>query len=115
MTTTQPSLFDDPDPDEARRARDEAIALAASGSTTAWRAVARGVVRSVAASLADFTTDDVLAELARLDVAMPANLSALGPVMLDAAREGEIVRTQLYRPTRFRHRHRELVVWRAAR
>lgn len=111
----QPSLFDQPDADAAARARDDGIGRAARAVTDSWRGEARAAIMHCAMTLPDFTSDDVLEELAHRRVAMPAVLSALGPVMLDAAKAGTIVKTERRRQTRFKHRHRELTVWERAK
>lgn len=114
MTAEQLSLFDQPDEGAAAAARDEGIARAALGADVEFVVQARLAVRWCARALVDFTTDDVLSLLNRQGVMLARPLVALGPVMLASARAGEIVKTGELRATRFRHRHRDLTVWRRA-
>lgn len=110
----QPSLFDDgPDPQRARRARDEGIGAAAAHAHPVWQARAREAIRHCAVACPDgFTADHVLAYMASNDVATIAK-PALGPVFLAAARDQEIEKTGEYWPSTIPRRHRDLTVWRA--
>lgn len=109
----QPSLFDDePDPERARRARDEGIGQADHHADPTWKTRAREAIRHCAVAFPDgFTADNVLAYMATNGV-NTVNMPALGPVFLAAARDGLIEKTGEYWPSTIPRRHRDLVVWR---
>jgi hypothetical protein len=110
-----PTLFDDPDPVAAAGARAEGISQAERGVGRAWVAAARAAIRNRSVVMEDFTADDVLVAMEGAGVPLiGVNLAALGPVFLAAARAGEIRKTGLQRPSRFRRRHRDLTVWERA-
>jgi hypothetical protein len=100
--------------EDAMTARDLAIARSQSNAAPGWKAAAAEAVRWCAQHMATFTTDDVLLRLADQQVTPTHNLSALGPVMLSAARAGVITKTGQLRPTRLAQRHRDLTVWASA-
>lgn len=107
----QPSLFDQPDPEEAARARADGIGQADAGATPAWKTAARIAIRHCANHLADFTADDVLERMTNTGAPRTGNLAALGPVFLASARAGEIRKTGGLRRSRYARRHRDLTVW----
>lgn len=65
----------------------------------------------MASSGKSFTADHVWAKLDALDVEMPYTPSALGPLFLESAKNGEISKTGRLRRSRFARRHRDLVEW----
>jgi hypothetical protein len=76
-----------------------------------WQDAARNAIWTVARSQPELTVDDVWTELEKVDVRTPDN-SALGPLMREAAREGLIHRTNLWRPsTRPSTHKRPIVLW----
>jgi hypothetical protein len=100
--------------DHALTARDIAMARAETNAAPDWKAAAAGAVQWCAANLEDFTADDVLVRLADTGAPSTHNLTALGPVMKNAARAGTIAKTGYVRPSRLARRHaRDLTVWSA--
>lgn len=100
--------------DDALTARDIAIARADEHAAPDWKTAARAAVRWCASHHATFTTDEVLARLDATGAPRTHNPSALGPVMLRAARDGLIAKTGDMRPSRLARRHRDLTVWATA-
>lgn len=74
----------------------EGIERADAGASESWKEAALAVVKLVAMRQAELTTDDVWQALNGLQYAT-RNMSALGPVMLRAKREGIIERTDSFR------------------
>lgn len=99
--------------DQALAVREAAIETAGAHASPTWRRAADEAVRWCAADLVTFTTDDVLARLAAVSAPPTHSLTALGPVMLAAARAGVITKTGEVRPSRIARRHRDLTVWAA--
>lgn len=98
-----PTLFD--------FAKADAIERADLHADPEWREVALTAVRLCAATLPDFTADDVWSLLDISD-ATTHEPSALGPVFLRASRLGHIRKTGATRPSTSPRRHRDLTVWR---
>lgn len=111
----QPSLFDEPDPERARRAREEGIGAADANADRLWRTEAREALRWCADHHETFTADEVWQRLAAVGHALQHEPSALGPVFMWAAKEGLIRKTGMVRPTVFARRHRDLTLWRSMR
>lgn len=74
----------------------EGIAAADAGASQEWKDQALEVVRQVATRLPFLTTDDVWEGLNGLQYSTHT-MSALGPVMLRAKKEGIIERTDAFR------------------
>jgi hypothetical protein len=102
----QLSVFD------AGVARDDAIGRADAGAVPAWKDIAYAAVVWCAAHYQTFTSDEVLNRLVDVGAPSTPTLSALGPVMMRAARDGVIIKTGEQRLSRLRRRHRDLTVWR---
>jgi hypothetical protein len=83
----------------------EAINRAAAHASTIWMHEAAKIVVKLAQSATSFTTDQVHAELAKLDVTTPEP-RALGAVMLQAIRDGIIIPTGQYRKSTRRICHK---------
>ena len=79
----------------------EAIQQVDEHADERWKAAAEAMVESRAIGMADFTTDDVMDDLATLPVSTHDG-RALGPVMRRAIRSGQIVEVGM---TRSRRRH----------
>ncbi len=92
---------------QARLAKERAIAGVAAGAPEAWVTEARKVVRELAAAGADFTTDDVW-QL----VPLPPEPRAMGAVMVWAETAGLVVPTGRTMPsTRPECHARPVRVW----
>lgn len=96
-----------------RAARDAAIrgaGVAAEGTDPEWVRRARKAIRDLAADRDTFTTDDVWERVPRT-----GEPRALGALMVEAADEGVIVRTDDTIPSRLPARHsRPVRVWASA-
>lgn len=99
---------------DATAARDDAIGRADAGAVPAWRDVAYAAVLWCSTHYQTFTSDEVLNRLVDVRAPSTPTLSALGPVMMKAARDGVIIKTGDQRLSRLRRRHRDLTVWRRA-
>lgn len=96
---------------QAEAARDRAVATAASGAPDVWMTRARQVVRQLADTGADFTTDALWARLPQ-----PPEPRAMGAVMTWAAEQGLVVATDRTEPsTRPECHARPVRVWAPAR
>ncbi|MFG0329247.1 MAG: hypothetical protein ACF8PN_05045 [Phycisphaerales bacterium] len=82
----------------ARQARDAGMALVDGATDEDWKAEAADAIERLAASGRPFMSDDVWPAIGR-DADPPANMRALGPIMMRAARAGRIVKTGDYRPS----------------
>ena len=81
---------------EGRHARDEGIARAlANPSIPPWRIIARQGIRDIAATGAEFTSEDL-----RSQVGSPPSPAAMGAVFNQAAKAGEIVEVAFVQATR---------------
>lgn len=97
--------------DEAGQARDEALARVEAHAAPDWMTACRAVVLRVAAGH-EFTTDHVWAWLL-VNEAKTHEPRAMGAVLRQLAREGVIVKTGVYRPSKRRECHaRPIPVWR---
>lgn len=105
----KPLVFDRPE--NVNAARQAGIDAAGKNADPAWKSIARKVLRDVASSGKSFTADHVWAKLDSLDVEIPHTPSALGPLFLESAKNGEISKTGRLRRSRFVRRHRDLVEW----
>jgi hypothetical protein len=76
------------DLEEGRRRRDEAMDHV---NNPPWRSFAERALRQVARRQASVTSDDVWAELDRMEIPRPAEGRAMGPVMMAGVKEGLIV------------------------
>jgi uracil-DNA glycosylase family 4 len=107
--------FAEPDPGAAQTARAEAIAGAEASIDPQFAAASRQAIEWLVVNAESFTADDIwewlVANAPDVTTREPA---ALGAVVLSASREGIIVKTGEQRPTRHRHRHRDLTVWAAS-
>lgn len=81
---------------EAQRARDAGIQQASDGSSLWWKDRAMEAIRHCAATLAEFTTDDVWRAMGDIQGNGPDG-RAMGAVMLKAQREGIAVPTERFR------------------
>lgn len=105
---TADELFPDPEPelsagqqwlaDRARQDRDEGMARVDAATDDAWKDDAADAIERLAATGRPFMSDDVWPAIGR-DADPPANMRALGPIMMRAARAGRIVKTGDYRPS----------------
>jgi hypothetical protein len=105
------SLFD-PD-DLVARVTDDAVARADEHADDTWKAAATAAVVLCAATLDDFTADDVWQAL---DLRWPWSSThdprALGAVIRACARSGLIRKTGRVRPSRLVRRHgRDVAIW----
>lgn len=107
----QPTLFDEPDPGAAARAKAEGIAQADAGAPDAFRKGALECIVWLAALGEPFTADDVWMMLERTGGPLPPTPAALGPVFLRAARLGYVTKTGRMVSTVFKRRHRDLTEW----
>lgn len=98
----------------ARAARDEALEQVEQAADPDWKETAYETVVEVALDLPYFTTDQVMKRLMEANV-MTHDLRALGPVMLRAARDLVIVKSDyLPRSSVRRSRHAgPCTVWRS--
>ncbi len=104
---TTPDLFDHA---AAQVAKEHAIARVEANADEAWLASALIVVRTLANSGREFTSDDVWLRVPTLD-----EPRALGAVMTVAARRGFIFSTGQYRPSVRPICHgRPVKIWRGA-
>lgn len=95
--------------------RDVAIARVAAAAPGDWMEAAREVVDRLASTGRQFTTDDVWLHLGTMDVDVPDEPRAMGAVIRDAAKAGEIVPTHRYvRSTRPECHCRPVMVWQGA-
>jgi len=106
----------------ATQLRDDGIAKAAAGARDGWIDRVVEAVRQCALDVQVFTTDDVLDYLAESDVPrrsadgkwLPAHPTALGAVMLQAAKRGICVATGAYVESDRRRSHaRRKMQWRS--
>lgn len=95
----------------AEAARDEAMARADGHADPLWRDAAMRVIRSLAASGAEFTTDEVWSALARSGH-VTHEPRALGALMVQAGKAGIVKPTDRYRNSRRVECHaRPVRVW----
>lgn len=95
---------------EGEMRRDDGIARAESHADPAWLRAAAALVMRLARQKAFFTTADIW----EAGLAMPHEPRALGPVMMNAERDGIIVATNEYRKSPRASRHcAPALVWRS--
>lgn len=80
----------------AREARDTALQQVEENADAEWKEKALRAVHQTALQLREFISDDIW-EVSQLD--SPREARALGPVLLEAARQGWIVKTNYVRPS----------------
>jgi hypothetical protein len=83
----------------AEQARDAGMAAVDAHANAQWKLSAAAVIRELARRGVPFIGDDVWDLLDQRQVPPPSSLRALGPLMLAAARAGEIRRTGEFRPS----------------
>ena len=94
--------------------RDQALVDVAVNADPDWWQHAVNIVRDVAATSFDFTTDDVWCELERRNIATPHEPRAIGAVVVAVKRLGLIAPTNRYRPSSRPECHaRPIRVWQA--
>jgi hypothetical protein len=93
----QPSLFDYAEALEAQR---EAIERVDKNADPQWKIDMLEAVKSVAARLVKFTSDDVWEELANKSDSETHEPRALGAIMKKAASLGIVVGTSEYQPSK---------------
>ena len=97
-------------PAASARARDEGIAQVESGASPEWKVAALAAVHQVALAKAELIPDDVW----ETGLPMPTEGRALGPVMLKAARNGWIERTdRVIHTAQVKSHRRGVTVWRS--
>jgi hypothetical protein len=102
------------DIEAAERARDEAITRVEFNASEDWKTSARRVVRWLALTREEFTTDPVWVILAHCNVEPPHEQRAMGAVMSSAAANGWIKRTDRTHPSARPTAHRRpLAIWRS--
>lgn len=90
-----------------------AIDAAERGADPQWKDAAAGVLRSLALQRSEFSTDDIWFRLGEIGVSTPEP-RAMGAIVRQAAREGLIEWTGMYRRSFRRACHRRPVaVWRS--
>lgn len=101
---------------EPLQARADAVATSARNSAGRWQIMAyKAIVAVSEVRPAGFTADDIWEQLERMgESTLDRNPSALGPVILQAARDGLIVKAGRTELSRYTRRHRDLTVWRKA-
>jgi hypothetical protein len=102
-------LFDAPEMVEA--ARQDGMDRAAAHAPDDWKGDAIRAINAVAIRGAAFTADHVWLELERRGVPPPPTPAALGPIFVEAAKDGLIRKTGRLVRTQFARRHRDLVEW----
>jgi hypothetical protein len=90
----EPSLFDY---ERARQERDAAIQRVDSNAADQWKENVDVVIRALAFTTDEFTTDDVWQLLADWQIEAPHEPRALGAAMTRAAKAGVIVATDRVR------------------
>jgi len=90
----EPSLFDY---EAAKAARDAAIGRVDDNAATKWKTNVDAVIRALAFTETEFTTDDVWQLLAEWGIDAPHEPRALGAAMTRAAKNGVIVATDRVR------------------
>ena len=94
--------------------RDQALVDVAVNADPNWWQHAVNIVRDVAATSFDFTTDDIWCELERRSIATPHEPRAIGAVVVAVKRLGLIAPTNRYRPSSRPECHaRPIRVWQA--
>ena len=94
--------------------RDQALVDVAVNADPDWWQHAVNIVRDVAATSFDFTTDDIWCELERRSIATPHEPRAIGAVVVAVKRLGLIAPTNRYRPSSRPECHaRPIRVWQA--
>lgn len=107
---TSETLFDYA---EGRRRAETGMAHALDGAADTWPDLATQVVLEVGRMRPTFTSDDVWAWLENRGLPVPANRSALGPIMRALATSGAIRSTGEWRNSHRPETHtRPLRVWR---
>lgn len=97
----------------AERAKLDALERVDAHADTEWKITALEVVKSCAAQMPEFTTDDVWQALAKIAIGTHEN-RAIGPVMNAAARAGYITPTDRFQNCNRVSRHRAPVrVWKS--
>lgn len=87
--------------------RDVAMGRALAGASDDWKRKARKAIRKLADELDEFTTDEVWDLIPLCD-----EPRALGPLMVEAAEAGVIVRTERSRVSRQPRNHgRRVTIW----
>jgi hypothetical protein len=97
---------------QPHEARDEAIERVSSNSL-AWRTVAHEALEAVCYRQLTVTSDDVWAELERMDIPRPDEARAMGPVMMRGVRLGLIVPHGFTQGTNPRHHADVMRVYRS--
>ena len=99
---------------EAETAKSEALERVEANADPSWKKQAMTIVKQLASSRSEFTTDDVWEALFQADVDMPHEPRALGAMMRNCAHEGRIVATDRYVPSaRIACHRRPVRVWRS--
>jgi hypothetical protein len=94
--------------------RDQALVDVAVNADPDWWQHAVNIVRDIAATSFDFTTDDIWCELERRSIATPHEPRAIGAVVVAVKRLGLIAPTNRYRPSNRPECHaRPIRVWQA--
>jgi hypothetical protein len=94
--------------------RDQALVDVAVNADPDWWQNAVNIVRDIAATSFDFTTDDIWCELERRSIATPHEPRAIGAVVVAVKRLGLIAPTNRYRPSNRPECHaRPIRVWQA--
>jgi len=94
--------------------RDQALVDVAANADPGWWQHAVNIVKDVAATSFDFTTDDIWCELERRNVITPHEPRAIGAVVVAVKRLGLIAPTDRYRPSNRPECHaRPIRVWQA--
>ena len=94
--------------------RDQALVDVAVNADPDWWQHAVNIVRDIAATSFDFTTDDIWCELERRSIATPHEPRAIGAVVVAVKRLGLIAPTNRYRPSSRPECHaRPIRVWQA--
>lgn len=108
----QPTLFD---PVEAHRVTEQAIKRVDQAASPEWKARALMAVEYLARARTTFTADDVWEFLNKANVEMPAEPSALGPIMRQAVKQGTIRFTGDMVKSQRPSKHQQMIrVWTAA-
>jgi hypothetical protein len=94
--------------------RDQSLVDVAVNADPVWWQHAVNIVRDIAATSFDFTTDDIWHELERRNIATPHEPRAIGAVVVVVKRSGLIAPTNRYRPSIRPECHaRPIRVWQA--
>lgn len=110
--TNQPSLFDVP---AAIKARDTALQRVEDATQPAWITYAEQSIAYLARARQQFTTDDVWEFMHQRGYDMPHEPRALGALMRNAMKTGQIIATDRYVPSARPECHRRPIrVWRAS-